>query len=408
MHRIFFKAMTITLCVIFVTVLMIAGGFHILKQQKKYDNPVSQTQEQTSNNILENKKVTQAKTPVKKQKKKNTKTKKTQEELHSDELSSNEIKPDTNTPQKVSLCFAGDVYFPDYLLSAYEESGISGIIDSSLLQKMNEPDIMMVNQEFPFGTKGEPQQDKQYTFRIAPSYAEIFQTLGIDVVTLANNHTLDFGKSVLSETFETLNQYSISYIGAGDNLEHAKQRFETKFGNYTIGILAASRVIPTVDWNIENSQPGLLCTYDPSIIVEEIKKAHTECDFVVVYIHWGIERNTTPEQYERELARQYIDAGADLVIGSHPHVLQGIEFYNGKPIFYSLGNYIFNSTTTQSMLVEVLLEQQKEPIFSIIPCGVKNGIMQELSGEERSETLAYLEQLSFGVSIDENGVAAAN
>ena len=89
--------------------------------------------------------------------------------------------------------------------------------------------------------------------------------------------------------------------------------------------------------------PGYSTTYDPSILLNEIKAAQGQCDYLVVYVHGGIERNTQPEEYQRTLARQYIDAGADLVVGSHPHVLQGIEYYKGKPILYSLGNFVFGS-----------------------------------------------------------------
>ena len=85
----------------------------------------------------------------------------------------------------------------------------------------------------------------------------------------------------------------------------------------------------------------MLTTYDPKILVDEIKKLREQCDYLVVYVHWGIERSERPEDYQRSLGKQYIDAGADVVIGSHPHVLQGVEYYKGKPIVYSLGNFIF-------------------------------------------------------------------
>ena len=87
----------------------------------------------------------------------------------------------------------------------------------------------------------------------------------------------------------------------------------------------------------------------------------------MVYVHWGIERSTQPEEYQRTLARQYIDAGADAVIGAHPHVLQGIEYYQGKPIFYSLGNFIFSNGSYETMLAELTLEENGTGI-RLIPC----------------------------------------
>ena len=97
----------------------------------------------------------------------------------------------------------------------------------------------------------------------------------------------------------------------------------------------------------------MLTTYDPKILVDEIKKLRSQCDYLVVYVHWGIERKETPEDYQRSLGKQYIDAGADIVIGSHPHVLQGVEYYKGKPVVYSLGNFIFGSSIPKTALLKV-------------------------------------------------------
>ena len=96
----------------------------------------------------------------------------------------------------------------------------------------------------------------------------------------------------------------------------------------------------------------MFSTYDPARALEAIKTARGQCDYLVVYVHWGVERETEPKDYQRAMGRQYIDAGADLVIGSHPHVLQGIEYYKGKPIFYSLGNFVFGSSIPKTMLVQ--------------------------------------------------------
>ena len=111
-------------------------------------------------------------------------------------------------------------------------------------------------------------------------------------------------------------------------------------------------MIPEASWNASRYNSGVFTTYDASQLVEEIKKAKESCDFVAVLVHWGIERNTLPEDYQKTLARQYIDAGADAVIGSHPHVLQGIEYYQGKPIFYSLGNFIFGNGSYESIVAD--------------------------------------------------------
>ena len=125
---------------------------------------------------------------------------------------------------------------------------------------------------------------------------------------------------------------------------------------------------------------------------------------MAVLVHWGIERNTYPEDYQKTLARQYIDAGADAVIGSHPHVLQGIEYYQGKPIFYSLGNFIFNNSAYESILVEFELTGDESKV-RVIPCASEGNQMRLLG--DNQDYYQRLRELSFGVSIDESGRVGA-
>lgn len=168
-------------------------------------------------------------------------------------------------------------------------------------------------------------------------------------------------------------------------------------------MLSASRVIPVVEWNVENQQPGLFCTYDGSRLVERIKEIEDECDFVVVYVHWGIERAARPQEYQRQLAQQYIDAGADLVVGSHPHVPQSIEYYNGVPIVYSLGNFIFNPNMTDTYALKVVWDAEGNTSLQVVPVDTRNYVTGELSGDEAQSFYNYLEGISFDVTIDENG-----
>lgn len=142
-------------------------------------------------------------------------------------------------------------------------------------------------------------------------------------MTLANNHAMDYGTDALLDTCDTLDKVGIRRVGAGKNLDEAKAPVILEAQGKKIGFLGASRVIPVASWNATSTKPGMLTTYDPKILVDEIKKLREQCDYLVVYVHWGIERSERPEDYQRSLGKQYIDAGADVVIGSHPHVLQG-------------------------------------------------------------------------------------
>lgn len=304
---------------------------------------------------------------------------------------------------QTTMLFAGDVLLRSYFREHYPSEGIGCAISSDLQDEFVNADIAMVNQEFPFSTRGMPMEDKQYTFRVDPSYVTVLNDLGIDIVTLANNHVLDYGKEALFDTFTTLDEAGIRYVGAGESKERAEELQTFEAGGKTFGILAASRVIPVVEWNVENDVPGVFTTYDGTALCEAIRKAKQTCDFVAVYVHWGVEYQEYPEEYQRTLAKQYIDSGADFVVGTHTHCLQGIEYYKGKPVFYGLGNFGFGGTIEKTLAVRVTVSGSGSVECSLIPAKAANGCTVRLEGEEAAELYRYMEEISEGIVIDEQG-----
>ncbi len=257
----------------------------------------------------------------------------------------------------ITLLFAGDVYFSDHVMNAYNQAGsIAGVLDEGIRAEIGAADIFMVNQEFPFTNRGTAAEDKQFTFRIPPEKVSMLTEMGVDIVTMANNHILDFGPEGITDSLAALDGAGIPHVGAGENLEQAKKLEILEVKGKKIGFLGVSRVYMAASWAAGADHPGVFSTYDPTMAMQEIRAARTKCDYLVVYVHWGIERNTAPEDYQRSMGRQYIDAGADLVVGSHPHVLQEIESYNGRPIAYSLGNFVFGSSIPETELLKVVLK----------------------------------------------------
>lgn len=306
--------------------------------------------------------------------------------------------------EDIVLLFSGDINMTEVIQSNYKQNGIDGILANKFREEFINADIAMVNQEFAFTTGGTKARDKQYTFRVNPDYVQIFKDMQIDVVTLANNHTMDFGTVGLTDTFDTLKSAGIPYVGAGNNITEAREIkfFEVK--DKRIACLGASRVIPETDWNAYSNKPGMLTTYDPAMLVEDIKTAKSQSDFVVVYVHWGVEKQNSPKEYQRGLAKQYIDAGADLVVGSHPHVLQGIEYYNGKPIIYSLGNFMFYSNISQTALLKASINEQNEVKLQLIPGKAENAFTYPLEKtEDIQKFYDYMTEISFGIGFDSNG-----
>lgn len=315
-----------------------------------------------------------------------------------------ETSAETTPRTSYNMFFAGDIQLDhNGIINLYNSKGIDGIISADLQSDMVNADLCMANNEFSFSTRGTPMENKQFTFRANPSYVSILKELGLDVVSLANNHALDYGRDALNDTFKTLDNANIFYSGAGKDIKRASKPYYADLGNTRVGIISASRVIPVADWNIEIGSPGMLCSYSTAAITKAIKEAKALCNYLVVYIHWGVELMEMPEDYQRALAKKYIDAGADLVIGTHPHVPQGIEYYNNKPIIYSLGNYIFNINMPSAYAVNVTLDNDGTPAVRIIPVASSNCHLYKLDKTDRADMLKYIESISFNVKINADG-----
>lgn len=321
------------------------------------------------------------------------------------------IEEETEQKSAVQLLFAGDILLSSHVMAAYDKAGdMNGVLDEGFRSEISNTDIFMANQEFPFSDRGSAAPDKQFTFRLPPSKVSLMNEIGVDIVTLANNHSLDYGTDALVDTCTALDGAGIKYVGAGPDMNRAKQLEKIEVNGKAIGFLGASRVYPDPNWVANSKKPGMVSGYDPTILLEEIKKAKEICDYLVVYVHWGVERDEKPQEYQRALGKQIIDAGADLVMGSHPHVLQGIEYYNGKPICYSLGNFIFGSSIPKTALIRAQVDfAQGSTTLSLVPGTSKAGYTRKLTQEDEvREFYQYFQSISFDVSIDENGVIHNN
>ena len=302
----------------------------------------------------------------------------------------------------LNIMFTGDVYIGNYVSSVYDAKGINGVVSESLQNEFQSADITMVNQEFPFSTRGKPMENKQYTFRVDPAKVSLLTELGVDIVSLANNHTLDYGEEAFLDTITTLNDAGITYVGAGHDLEDAKAIRYYELQGKKIAVVSASRVLPVVEWYAGHGKPGVFSTYDTTQMLEQIKCAKEQADFVIAYVHWGIEHTEIANDTQRNMGKQYIDAGADLVVGSHPHVLQGIEYYKDKAIVYSLGNFIFSQSIESTAAVKLSLHENNEYDLKIIPCKTVNGRIEEISSGHE----AFYNRMtnnSFHAKLDENG-----
>lgn len=205
-------------------------------------------------------------------------------------------------------------------------------------------DINLANLESPIAAGGTEFSGKKFRFRAEPRVAQAIRAAGFNLVTLANNHSMDFGGEALAETLRHLGDNGIAWIGAGENLSEArKMRLYTVKGK-KIAFLGYSLTQP-IEFFAGQNRPGTAPGYE-KLVTADVSDARRQADYVIVSFHWGTEASNTVQAYQRTAAHKAIDAGADVVIGHHPHVLQGIERYKNGIVFYSLGNFAFASTST--------------------------------------------------------------
>lgn len=320
-------------------------------------------------------------------------------------------------PYDFTLCFAGDISLDESAVTTAQldrsENGIYDCISPELIQIMQDADIMCLNNEFTYSTNGSPMPSKAYTFRANPERVSVLQEMGVDIVTLANNHVYDYEKQALLDTFTTLENAGIEYFGAGNNLEEAMDAVYYEIDGKTIAFVGASRAEKyKLTPQATETEPGILRCYDTELFLEAIREADANADFVIVVVHWGTEYSYDLEEVQLITGKEYLDAGADAIIGGHSHCLQGMEIYDGKPIIYSLGNYWFNSKTLDSMLIQLRFtgdDNGGTVEVSVIPAiqtGAKTQIVTDAGEQER--IYSFLEDISVNVEIDSNGVITEN
>ena len=315
-----------------------------------------------------------------------------------------------NGKDTFDVSFVGDINFDtDYrnMAHANEMGGVMNCIDPALVDYLNASDVFMINNEFSIGTSGSPLAGKTYTFQVSPESTQYLQALGADIVSLANNHVYDYGESSFLETLDNLKNAGILYVGAGKNLDEASQAHYFIVNGCKVGIIAASRAEKVYFTPVaEEDSAGIMGTYDSELFVEAIKEADAQCDILVAYVHWGTENSTRLESAQINMAREYIDAGADAIIGSHTHCLQGMEFYNGKPVIYSTGNFWFNSKNLDSCVITLRIDNDMNVETRILPLKQQNCETRILTEYEDYRGLfdrveSYEPQ---GVTISDDGV----
>lgn len=314
---------------------------------------------------------------------------------------SNETKP-------IHLVFAGDLMMDWSVKKAMKENGVDYPFQY-IRSELKDADYRIVNLETSVTERNEKDTSQLFNFKAHEKDLEGVKNAGFDLVSLANNHALDYGQDGLLDTFQALQKHHLDCIGAGKTEKEAFRSKTATLHGKKVKFLAATHFVPNTTWFTfsNTTKAGVAGAYDVNKLSQHIRKEKKDCDYVIPFLHWGIEKTNRPTEEQRTYARTLIDAGADAVIGSHPHWLQGFELYKDAPIAYSIGNFLFpnyiSGHATETGLLHINIQNDKL-YMKFSPYRIQNNqIVPMKSQKEKEELLQYLQDISYQVNIDKEG-----
>jgi len=294
---------------------------------------------------------------------------------------------DDGNGRPVTLAFAGDVHFEGPLADA---AAHADTIIGPLAGALAAADLAVLNLETSVGGKGTA-EPKRYTFDGPANALKSLSADGVDVVSLANNHGMDFGVEGLAGTMDAARDAGLATIGAGEDAQQAYMPFRTTIDDQRITVLAATQVLDNSArerWTAGPDKPGLASAYEQAVLVNAVRQARESSDTVIVVLHWGVERDPCPPERAQQLALALSAAGADILVGGHSHVLGGEGFLGSTYVHYGLGNFLFYNSRgpTAETGVLTLTVRGSEVTDVIWQDGVnRDGVPHPVSDEEQAD-----------------------
>ncbi|GAB4350453.1 MAG: hypothetical protein Fur0042_18300 [Cyanophyceae cyanobacterium] len=289
----------------------------------------------------------------------------------------------------VTLMFGGDV-----TLSNYFEATMGDRHDLAFAQmeELRQADLAMVNMENPLTRATTRRSGKTFNFKSDPESVNVLKAGGVDLVTLANNHTMDYNGPGLKDTMKTLEAAGIHAIGAGREITEARRPKILEIKGQRIAFFGYYNA----HWHAATASGPGTNPRDFDAIAADIKAVRPHVDWVVVNFHWGEEGARFPAGYQMEIARHSIDSGADVIVGHHPHVLQGTEVYKGRPIAYSLGNFIFGGNSRRDYDTAVLKVSLtgRQLKAEMVPVTVRGYQAKVAQGDRAAAIAAHITSIS--------------
>ncbi|MDP9239368.1 MAG: CapA family protein [Actinomycetota bacterium] len=291
----------------------------------------------------------------------------------------------------VTLAFAGDVHFAERVAPRLRThpQDILGPIGAVLRRA----DIGMVNFESAITERGTP-EPKQFHFRAPPSALTALGAQGVDVVTMANNHGVDYGPVGLSDTLAAVRGSKLPVIGVGANAAEAYAPYLATVRGTRIAILAASQISDrtAAAWTAGPTRPGIATAFALGRLLTAVRAARARADVVIVYLHWGTEGQPCPNSAQVTLARQLAAAGADAVVGTHAHLLLGAGWQGRTYVAYGLGNFLWwrdNAYSNDTGVLTLRVRPHSVVGATLTPARIdSSGVPLPVSGSEAARILA--------------------
>jgi poly-gamma-glutamate synthesis protein (capsule biosynthesis protein) len=306
-------------------------------------------------------------------------------------------KGSTGAGNPVTIAFGGDTHFEGLLADQLASAPLTML--DPVAAMMAEADLAIVNLETTITDRGTTVPGKAFNFRTTPEAFDALRSAGIDAVTIANNHGLDFGLEGLEDSIAAAEAKDFPMVGIGMDDDEAYRPWSTEVNGQRIALIGATQVIDNnliSSWTATSVQPGLASAKEVTRLVETVEQARLAHDTVVVFLHWGIEGETCPAPRQLELADALVAAGADIIVGGHAHRVQGGGMLDGAFVHYGLGNFIFYSSGgpgTTSGVAEVTITGRRVDSYRWIPARVTNGVATEVEGAAGTDAVAAWDQL---------------
>jgi poly-gamma-glutamate synthesis protein (capsule biosynthesis protein) len=327
----------------------------------------------------------------------------------------------TASDASITIAAAGDTvlgfnlqdHFDAQLALGQTRESLFDLYVRGIRNMLGQADLAVVNLECPFTERGE-KLTKNFNFRARPELVEILKRASIDAVSLANNHAMDFGVDGLNDTRQTLDAAAIGHFGTGGNLGEARRPLIVARNGFRVGFLGyyfqstEDMLEPAEIYALEN-RPGVAGCYTDlaqikAMVSADVAALVPEVDAVIPFFHWGKEGRYVVGEYQTEIAHLCIRQGARAILGAHPHRLHGVEMFEGAPIFYSLGNFIYggikNPEDTLTMVAQLRIDRSSVTA-SVVPVQYTNWPDAPyqpfvLEGEPGRKAIARIAELSSG------------